>query len=249
MTPERNIFLPRKYQRRGIDFFYEDRDVIVIVKDIGVLSTHTVRHEQFTAENAVTDYLRKGQARSAKRACCVHRLDRETSGVMVFAKNEQAAEFLREHWSENLKIYTALTNGVPERSEGILENWLAEDRDLYMNVVDRKTDGAKFCKTEYKVEEQIGRIAKVSIRLWTGRKNQIRTQFAHAKFPVLGDEKYSRVGKRRESRLYLHAKTLEFTSPSTGTRLHFEAAEPEIFARRISEEAKRVRRQPPGGAF
>ena len=236
MTPERNIFLPKKFQHRGIDLFYEDRDVVVLFKDQGILSTHTVRHERFTVENAVTEFLRKGQSRSTRHACCVHRLDRDTSGVMVFAKNDDAADFLRDHWSENIKIYTALTDGIPEKTEALLEDWLAEDSDLYMRVVGKNHDGAKLCKTEYKIVESIGQIARVSIRLWTGRKNQIRAQFAHARFPVLGDPKYGRSAKRRESRLYLHAQTLEFTSPSTGERLHFESPEPDGFARRMTQE-------------
>lgn len=237
MTEQRNIFLPKKFQHRGIDFFYEDRDVVVIIKSEGVLSVHTMRHERFTVENAVTEFLRKGQSRSSKIAHTVHRLDRETSGAMVFAKNEPAAEFLREHWSENLKLYTALTQGQPQDDHGLLEDYLMEDRDLFMRVCSGKTEGAKLCRTEYTVAKRAKDAAWLSIKLWTGRKNQIRAQFANAGFPVLGDEKYGR-SRRKEARLYLHASLLEFTSPSTGKRLRFEAPLPECFERRLGRGAR-----------
>ena len=218
--------IPPKYRPRGISFLYEDRDVIVVSKEAGILTTHTRRHEPFTVENAVGDYLRKGCARSAKRAFLVHRLDRETSGLLLFAKNEEA----QERWKENEKIYFALLRGTPSPSQGVLESYLAENEDLYMVTV-RDSSQGKFCQTEYEVLEGAGKVSAVRIRLLTGRKNQIRAQFAHAGHPVLGDEKYGRDSGER--RLYLHAAYLAFNHPFTGRRLAFESPVPRSFTLRL----------------
>ena len=224
--------IPPKYRPRGISFLYEDRDVIVVSKEAGILTTHTRRHEPFTVENAVGNYLRKGCARSTKRAYLVHRLDRETSGLLLFAKNEEAQERIKDHWKENEKIYFALVRGTPSPESGVLESYLAENEDLYMVTV-RDPSRGKFCQTGYEVLAGAGGVSAVRIRLLTGRKNQIRAQFADAGHPVLGDEKYGRdTGERR---LYLHAAYLAFTHPFSGRHLAFESPVPRLFTLRLGK--------------
>ena len=169
--------IPPKYRPRGISFLYEDRDVIVVSKEAGILTTHTRRHEPFTVENAVGNYLRKGCARSTKRAYLVHRLDRETSGLLLFAKNEEAQERIKDHWKENEKIYFALVRGTPSPESGVLESYLAENEDLYMVTV-RDPSRGKFCQTGYEVLAGAGGVSAVrmqAIPFWA-MKNTGATQ-------------------------------------------------------------------------
>ena len=119
-------------------FYKEDRDLIVIDKPAGLLTTHTklqgraARTAQPTAENFLNDYVRKGQARSSKRVYLVHRLDRETSGVMMFMKDERLAEAVRDRWNElTEKIYLARVEGRLSETRGVFESWLLEDADGY----------------------------------------------------------------------------------------------------------------------
>ena len=155
------------------EIIYEDRDVIVIDKPAGLLTTHThlagraAREAQLTAENLLTDYVRKGQRRSAKRVWLVHRLDRETSGVMMFAKDESLADEIRARWNElTEKTYRARVEGTLADDSGVFESWLREDADGYRvrsvskgdgrlapPAQDKRTAGgqrAKFARTEWK---------------------------------------------------------------------------------------------------
>ena len=127
MSPVPHI--PAKYRPTGITFLYEDRDVIVINKQAGVLTTATIHGELDTAEEKVSNYLRKGCSRSSRRAYLVHRLDRETSGVLLFAKSEEAQFRIKENWAKNEKYYLALVQGHLQEARGTFESCLAENDD------------------------------------------------------------------------------------------------------------------------
>ncbi len=207
---------------------FEDDDVIVISKPAGLLTTHTkvvgrvARETQVTAENILNDYVRKGQLKSRKRVWLVHRLDRETSGVMMFAKSEEVAEKFRADWG-NLteKTYLARVSGVLEDDSGVFESYLKEDSDGYrMRSVNEKTPGAKRARTEWKKISAEDGTTLVEVKLKTGRKNQIRVHFSEAGHPVVGDVKYH---GEKASRLYLHASTLRFRHPRTGEWMSFSA--------------------------
>lgn len=223
--------IPAKYRPRGIDFLYEDDDVIVVNKQQGILTTHTRRMEPFTVENAVTNYLRKGNSRSSRCAYLVHRLDRETSGLLLFAKNEEAQYRIKENWQRNTKYYLALVHGRPRLEHDIIESYLAEDEDLYVYSVKNPKDG-KLSRTEYLVLSANRNVSVVQINLLTGRKNQIRVHFAESGFPVVGDEKYG-ADQVEEKRLYLHAQDLAFDHPFTGQRLSFHSPTPPSFYSRF----------------
>ena len=128
----------KKKHRLPFPILFEDDDVIVIEKPAGLLTTHTklvgraARESQLTAENVLNDYVRKGQAKSRKRVWLVHRLDRETSGVMMFAKSEEVAERFRADWG-NLteKTYLARVAGILQEDSGVFESYLQEDADGY----------------------------------------------------------------------------------------------------------------------
>jgi len=225
-----------KKHRLPFPILFEDDDVIVIEKPAGLLATHTklvgrlARESQFTAENILNDYVRKGQAKSKKRVWLVHRLDRETSGVMMFAKTEEVAEKFRADWASlTEKTYLARVEGLLEEESGTFESYLLEDADGYRvrSVAapdERRTArGArtpKLARTEWRRLSTTDGTTLVEVKLKTGRKNQIRVHFSEAGHPVIGDEKY---GGERASRLYLHALSLRFRHPRTGEWLEFIA--------------------------
>lgn len=218
-----------KHRPRGIEILYEDRDIFVICKAIGVLSTATRKGESFTAENVLTSYLRKGCERSRKQAYLVHRLDRETSGIMLFAKSEAAQQTLKDNWTNNEKIYLAAVRGHLTEKKGVLSSYLAEDEDLFVHSV-KDPEAGKLSKTGYEVISESPTMSLLKIRLLTGRKNQIRVQFSEIGHPVVGDPKYGRNDPFRE-RLCLHAKSIAFDHPYSGKRLFFDTALPQTFIR------------------
>lgn len=198
--------------RLPFEILYEDRDLVVIDKPEGLLTTHTrvmgraARESQFTAENILSDYLRKGQAKSRMRAWLVHRLDRGTSGVLVFAKSEAVAERLRENWNTIAdKTYIARVEGRLDADSGVFESWLRDDpRTFKVASVKNHADG-KFARTLWRRISQDAGSALVEVKIETGRKNQIRVHFSEAGHPVVGDVKY---GARPAKRLMLHSKRL-----------------------------------------
>ena len=206
-----------------LDILYEDRDVIVIDKPVGLLTTHTrlpgraAREAQLTAENLLNDYLRKGQLKSRLRVWLVHRLDRETSGVMMFAKSEAFAEAMRSDWNRlTEKTYLARVEGLLEEPSGVFESYLLEDADGYKvrSVPAPDTNGrarpAKLATTSWKRLSTEDGTTLVEVKLHSGRKNQIRVHFSEAGHPVIGDEKY---GGQKASRMYLHALELKLQLP------------------------------------
>ena len=218
---------------------YEDRDLVVVDKPAGMLTTHTrlegraAREAQLTAENCLNDYLRKGQARSRLRVWLVHRLDRETSGVMMFAKSEEVAEHFRADWSKlTEKTYLADVEGEMAEESGEFRSYLREDADGYrVRSVKEGVPGAKLAVTKWR-RLSVGKgITRVEATLVSGRKNQIRVHFAEAGHPVVGDEKY---GAKKADRLHLHSHRLAFVHPRTGRRMEFTAPSPSAGSKRTS---------------
>ena len=218
--------------RLPFPILYEDRDVIVIEKPAGMLTTHTRAKETNTAEEWLNDYVRKGQAKSRKHVWLVHRLDRETSGVMMFAKSEAVAETFRANWNElTEKTYLARVEGELAEERGVFESWLKEDEDGYRvrsvkgpSSISRSSSGSrdtrtpKLARTEWRKLSTEDGTTLVEVTLKSGRKNQIRVHFSEAGHPVVGDEKY---GGQKASRLYLHSAKLKFKHPHSGKWLEF----------------------------
>ncbi len=221
--------VPRKHRPRGLEILHEDRDLIVINKEPGVLTTATRKGEDFTAENVLNDYVRKGCARSGKHVFLVHRLDRETSGLLLFAKSEEAQQRLKDNWKATEKYYLAAVRGHLKAKAGIFSSYLAENEDQFVYSVADPSKG-KFSRTAYTVLKETPALSLVKIKLLTGRKNQIRVQFTEHGHPVVGDPKYGTRDPFRE-RLCLHAKSIAFDHPHSGKRLFFDTPIPEVFAR------------------
>ena len=227
MSAKRNI--SNRHRPRGLDILHEDRDIFVVNKAPGVLTTGTRRDEAFTAENVLNQYVRKGCACSRKQVYLVHRLDRETSGVLLFAKTAEAQQRLKDNWRANEKLYLALVHGHLSQRQGVFSSYLAENEDLYVFSANDPALG-KFSQTEYVVIKETPALSAVKIRLLTGRKNQIRVHFTEAGHPVVGDPKYGRDVVCRE-RLCLHAKSIAFDHPFSGRRLFFDTPVPDAFSR------------------
>ena len=159
----------------------------------------------------------------------VHRLDRETSGVLLFAKSEAAQQQLKDNWKSTEKYYLAAVRGHLNTKSGVFSSYLAENEDLFVYSVSDQTKG-KLSQTAYTVIKETPTLTLVKIKLLTGRKNQIRVQFAEHGHPVVGDRKYGRHDPFRE-RLCLHAKSIAFDHPYSGRRLFFDTPIPGVFIR------------------
>lgn len=228
MTPS-DRKLPRKHRPRGLEILHEDRDLFVVNKEPGVLTTATRRDEPFTAENVLNDYVRKGCARSRKQVYLVHRLDRDTSGVLLFAKTEEAQQQIKDNWKKTEKFYLAAVYGHLKTKRGVFSSYLAENEDQFVYSVSDPSKG-KLSQTAYAVIKETPTLSLVKIKLLTGRKNQIRVQFAEQGHAVAGDAKYGRKDPFRE-RLCLHAKSIAFDHPHSGKRLSFDTPIPDVFSR------------------
>jgi 23S rRNA pseudouridine1911/1915/1917 synthase len=210
----------------GLQILHEDDDVIVVLKANGLLTVATEREKETTAQAYLNDYL---QQKREGRIHVVHRLDRETSGVLVFAKNFEARETLKSQFAVHStdRIYVAIVEGEMDPPQGTFRSNLLERRDLRMESVDAHPD-AKHAVTHYRTLQAGRGYSMLEITLETGRKNQIRTHLAEAGHPVVGDRMYgSEVNPL--GRLGLHAKLLAFDHPSTGKRLSFTAPVPKSF--------------------
>ena len=218
---QKSIHLPP-----GLALLHEDDDVLVVLKSHGLLTVATERERETTAQAYLNAYLKQ---KGEERVHVVHRLDRETSGVLVFAKNFDAREALKEQFAAHSteRVYVAIVEGALDPPRGTFRSHLLERRDLRMKSVDAHPD-AKLAVTHYRTIESNARYSMLEVRLETGRKNQIRAHFSEAGHPVIGDALYG-AKSNPINRLCLHAKLLGFTHPSTGERLSFTAPIPSSF--------------------
>lgn len=213
---------------RGIDVLHEDDDIIVINKEAGLLSIATDSEDRFTAYRLLSNYLQTINPRT--RIFIVHRLDRDTSGVMVFAKNQLVQKKLQDNWDENAKerTYVALVEGTVKQA-GTITSYLSEDKTLKVRSSNDPTKGKKAI-THYKPLKITRGYTLLRINLETGRKNQIRVHMSDMGNPVVGDKKYG-AKSRIIKRLGLHAHVIALKHPSTGKVMRFEAKIPASFTR------------------
>ncbi|WP_020617671.1 RluA family pseudouridine synthase [Paenibacillus daejeonensis] len=211
----------------GMSILHEDEDIIVIHKDAGLLSIATDKEDQLTAYRQLTAYVRRTDPR--QRIFIVHRLDRDTSGVMMFARSEQIQQQLQNEWQEAVveRSYVALVEGRVRRAAGRIESWLKESKTLRMYASERQGDG-QHAITHYKVMETSRTHSLLEVTLETGRKNQIRVHMEEIGHPVVGDKKYGSTSNII-GRLGLHARILVFRHPRSGELLRFETPIPKAF--------------------
>lgn len=211
----------------GLEILYEDSDLLVVNKPAGLLTVKTATEKTRTVYRILTDYVRKGSLKSRRQIYTVHRLDRWTSGVLIFAKSEAVMDRLKDRWAETKKTYIVIVNGHLKAKEGIITSYLAEDA---RHVVYSTSDAAKgkLAQTAYKVLKKTPRFSLLEVDLLTGRKNQIRVHMADQGNPVVGDRKY---GDNTEGfeRLALHSESISFPHPTRDERMTVEAKVPGCF--------------------
>jgi len=214
---------------RGLKILYEDKDTLVVDKPAGLLTVRTETDKTRTAHFILTDYVRKGCAKSRNRVFTVHRLDQWTSGVLVFAKSKEVKLLLQAQWEDIEKKYIAVVHGQLPQKEGIIASYLAEKKAFVVYSTTDTTKG-KLAQTAYKVLKETRQFSLLEITLLTGRKNQIRVHLADKGHPVVGDRKY---GKTEDGykRLALHSKMISFKHPTTGDQMTFETRLPSYFNR------------------
>lgn len=210
---------------------YEDKDIIIIDKQPGILSMASTA-KQFCVKTILDEYF---QHRHFKcHAHVVHRLDRETSGLMVYAKSIEAAQLLQNDWKNQVfdRRYVAVVEGCVEQEGGTMESWLKDNKACvtYSSPVD---NGGKFAVTHFRVLKRSEQYSLLELRLETGRKNQIRVHMADLGHPVCGDLKYGST-LNPFHRLALHAYRLFLYHPVTGERMEFETPYPTPFTKVFS---------------
>lgn len=222
-----------KFLPHGLVILYEDRDILVVDKPAGLLTMGTDSDKTRTAYFFLTDYVRKGYSKSRNRIFIVHRLDRETSGVVIFAKNIEAKVRLQDQWKDTEKKYLAVVHGQCARMSGTITTYLAENKAHIVYSTSDRTRG-KLSTTGYKVLKQTKDSALLELELWTGRKHQIRVHLAGIGHAVIGDRKYGKED-RDHTRLALHARSISFKHPFSRQQLTFEAQVPVYFNRLVGK--------------
>lgn len=221
---------------RGLVLLYEDRNILVVDKPPGLLTIGTDSDKSRTAYFVLTNYVRKGCTRSRNRVFIVHRLDRETSGVLVFAKSEEVQFRMQEQWHETEKTYLAVVHGKCKNRSETITTCLAENKAHNVYSTSGATKG-KLSHTAYRVLKQTQDFALLEVDLLTGRKNQIRVHLAGIGHPIVGDGKYGRAGDSH-SHLALHARTISFKHPFSGKPLVFSAKVPGYFSKLVGKIPK-----------
>lgn len=215
-----------KRESKGLKIIYEDNDLIAIDKPSGLLSTATEREKGKTAYRMVSDYFAN---KREGRAFVVHRLDEDTSGVLVFAKSYEVREALQNSWQSIVgkRKYYAIVEGEMEREEGVLRDYLYQDSFQLVRVTKDKDKG-KLAITNYRVIAKGNGMTLLDVDIHSGRKNQIRVQLGHIGHYVIGDDKY---GEPIDpiKRLGLHAYELSFTNPLNGKEYDFVSPMPQCF--------------------
>jgi tRNA pseudouridine32 synthase/23S rRNA pseudouridine746 synthase/23S rRNA pseudouridine1911/1915/1917 synthase len=218
---------PKRFHPKGLTILFEDRDILVVDKIHGLLTVSTDREKEKTAHFLLNDYVRKGNHRSRNRVFIVHRLDRETSGILIFAKSEETKNYLQDYWQEFTKTYVAVVHGKLQDREGLISSYLAEN-NAFRVYSTKNPDKGKFSETGYKVLKESDKYSLLEINLFTGRKHQIRVHLAEEGHPVVGDKVYGPADKEAK-RLALHACSLTIIHPHTHKEMNFETKVPSYF--------------------
>ncbi len=215
-----------KLKSRYVKIVYEDQFLVVIEKNIGILSM-AAGHKSLNVKAVLDDYFRKTRQRCT--AHVVHRLDRDTSELMVYAKDMETEQILEHNWHDIVfdRRYVAVLSGEMEQDEGTVESWL-KDNKAYVTFSSPVDNGGKFAVTHYSTLDRTTDHSLVEFKLETGRKNQIRVHSADIGHPVCGDVKYGN-GDDPIHRLCLHAYKLCFYHPQTRQPMEFQTMVPAAF--------------------
>ncbi len=219
------------FRNPRLHIVYEDDDIIVVNKGYGLLSMGTDKKSEGTAYWLLREYVKRIDPRN--KIFIVHRLDQQTSGLMMFAKNVKAKEAMQHNWNNMVleRKYVAIVQGRPDPAEGTIQSYLAENSAHQVFSTDDPAEG-KPAITRYRTVRTRGGYAMMELQLETGRKNQIRVHMAEMGHPIVGDRRYgadvSPIG-----RLALHAMTLRFIHPVTRKDMNFTCPLPAGFSKLV----------------
>ncbi len=217
----------RVFYNRRLKIVYEDDDIIVVNKGYGLLSMGNDKTPDGTAYSILRDYVK--WANPLNKIFIVHRLDRDTSGLMMFAKSEEAKRRMQHNWNNMVlnRTYVAVVEGIVEQEDGVVRSYLAETSRYEVYSTDDPEKG-QLAVTRYRRVQHGGRFSLMELELDTGRKNQIRVHMNDLGHPISGDRKYGAQASPLH-RLALHARTLRFKHPMTGELMDFSTPVPSGF--------------------
>ena len=218
-------------KKKKLDILYEDKFVIVVNKPSNLLTVATEKEKDRTLFSYVYDYLK--QKNKSNKVFIVHRLDKDTSGIVIFAKDEKTKFYLQDNWDKFKRNYVAVVNGKVEKKKGVLKSYLQETKTHLTYSVNDKN--GKLAITEYEKVLENKQYTMLSLNLKTGRKNQIRVQLADMGNPIVGDKKYG-IKKDPIRRMALVANTLEFIHPKTKEKIVIDIDIPNSFISLVSKQ-------------
>lgn len=216
-------------KKEKLDIKFEDNYIIIVNKKSGLLTIANNKEHVNTLYREVYDYLK--QKNKNNKVFIVHRLDKDTSGLVLFAKSENIKHKLQDNWEYVKRYYYAIVNGIVERKEDTLKSYLKETKTLLVYSSNDKKNG-KLAITNYERLKYNDKYSLLKIDIKTGRKNQIRVQLNDIGHSIVGDKKYSNI-KNKVNRLYLHAYYLEFIHPITNELIKVETHYPKDFNKLI----------------
>ena len=217
---------PKKFHPQGLAILYEDWDILVVDKEAGMLSVSSETSDE-SAQALLCEYVKKGNSKSKNRVLVVHRLEKEMSGILVFAKTEPAKQFLQDKWADFKKSYVAVVRGTPAEPQGVATSFLAENSIHLMYSLPEPGEG-KFARTAYQVLKSSAGYSLLNVNPMTERKNQARVHLADLGCPVVGDKKYGSKEKGIK-RLCLHASAITLVHPFSKQEMTFETPVPGYF--------------------
>ena len=209
--------------KKKLEILYEDKFFIIVNKPANLLTISTEKEKERTLFHYVFEYLKKKNKNN--KVFIVHRLDKDTSGIVVFAKDEKTKFFMQENWEQIKRNYVAIVNGKVEKNKAILKSYLNETKTHLTYSVNDKN--GKLAITEYDKVLENKKYTMLSLNLKTGRKNQIRVQLADMGNPIVGDKKYG-IKKDPIRRMALHANYMEFTHPKTKEKIEIDIDIPSV---------------------
>ncbi len=226
----------KEKKMKGLKIVFEDEDLIIVDKEAGFLSVSTDKEKMRTVYGLLNEYVKK-QKKNA-RVFVLHRLDREVSGLLIFARSAEFQDIFQKNWDNLVKkyLYTGVVEGIPAKKEDTLGSWLTENKNFVMMSSSYDNGGLKSV-SHYKVFKSVGHYSLLQFDLETRRKNQIRVQMQQIGCPIVGDKKYG-ASKNPIKRIALHAGELQLKHPTTGELLEFKSSFPKVMQQLLMVKKK-----------
>ena len=211
-------------KKEKLDIIYEDKYLIIVNKKSGMLTISTDKEKINTLYHRVREYLQRQNKNN--KVFIIHRLDKDTSGLIIFAKSEKIKGIMQDNWTNVKREYLAVVNGNVKNDKGVIKTYLKETKTNLVYSTNNKN--GKLAITEYEKIKSNKLYTLLKINLLTGRKNQIRVHLNDIGYPIVGDKKYSKI-KNKVKYLYLHANHLEFNHPITNEFIDITIPKPKYF--------------------